>query len=80
MKGDVHSSVRRTLAKKHACYVLITCEQAASDGSMKVQMSYEGDTALASYLLVGAQNQIDQEDAMDSEVFIGSGDSLVSIP
>lgn len=61
MKGDVHNSVRRSLAKRHACYILITCDLPTEDGTMNVRMSYEGDAALASYLLDGAQIQMDQD-------------------
>ena len=62
MKSNKDKQIRDTLAKNHACYVLITCDEAKDDGSMHVEMSYEGDTALASYLLQGAQTIIDQKD------------------
>jgi hypothetical protein len=62
MKGDVHEIIRKTLTKRTACYILITCEEPSADGNMNVQMSYEGDPALASYLLQGAQAKIDGED------------------
>lgn len=60
MKGDKQKQIRETLAKQHACYVLITCDQPSDGGNMQVEMTYEGDTALASYLLQGAQSIMDE--------------------
>lgn len=50
-------------AKKHVCYVLITCEAPSDDGEMHVEMTYEGDATLAAYLLQGAQSFIDEQDS-----------------
>lgn len=59
--------LREKLAKGNICYVLITCAESRDNGEMEVEMSYEGDTALASYLLQGAQHFIDdQEDEVTS--------------
>lgn len=60
MKRDDQKHIKQKLAKKHACYVLITCDEPTENGEMQVQMSYEGDAALASYLLQGAQNIIEE--------------------
>ena len=65
MKGDPHSAVRKALGKKYACYVLITCDKPLADGHMEVQMSYEGDAALASYLIQGAQDYLDIDEVVD---------------
>jgi len=54
--------IKRTLAKNHACYVLITCDEPTEDGSMQVEMTYEGDADVAAYLLQGAQNFMDEQD------------------
>lgn len=67
MTGDVHSKMRKTLSKQHACYILITCKEAAADGEMQVQMSYEGDATLASYLLQGAQDYLDDAVALEPD-------------
>lgn len=64
MKRDVQDRIKKTLAKNHACYVLITCDKPSIGGNMEVQMSYEGDAALASYLLQGAQTIIDEDEAL----------------
>lgn len=62
MKRSIQKSIRDTLIKKHVCYVLITCDAPSEDGEMQVEMTYEGDTALAAYLLQGAQSFIDQQE------------------
>lgn len=38
-------------SEQHACYVLITCGAPSEEGEMEVEMTYEGDHALASYLI-----------------------------
>jgi hypothetical protein len=43
--------IKKALAQQHACYVLITCSAPSSDGNMDVAMCYEGDDALAAYLV-----------------------------
>ncbi|PJD95407.1 MAG: hypothetical protein CK425_08905 [Parachlamydia sp.] len=62
MKNRDASQIKKELAKKHACYVLITCDPPSSDGNMQVCMSYEGDATLAAYLLRGAQNFMEEQD------------------
>jgi hypothetical protein len=59
-RGRKH--IQKVLDKNPPCYVLITCEEPSEDGQMQVEMTYEGDAVLASYLLQGAQNVIDQEE------------------
>jgi len=54
--------LKEELAKKHACYVLITCDEPTCDGKMQVEMSYEGPTELAAYLLHGAQLHVDEQE------------------
>ena len=44
------------------CSILITCrELPQKEGKMEVDLSYEGDPILASYLLENVQNYIDQD-------------------
>ena len=66
MKAKKGKRIKDSLAKNHACYVLITCDQPKEDGQMQVEMSYEGDPTLASYLLQGAQTIIDEEVSEES--------------
>lgn len=61
MKADLHRDVKRALAKKHSCYILITCDEPSDGGEMSVEMSYEGDAILASFLLQNAQNVVDND-------------------
>lgn len=61
MKSIKPKRLRDRLSKNHACYVLITCDAPTDDGNMQVEMTYEGDAALASYLLQGAQSMIDEK-------------------
>lgn len=65
MKPDVDKRIKERLAKNHACYVLITCDEPADDGQMQVEMTYEGDPALAAYLLQGAQSYMDEQSMED---------------
>ena len=62
MKEDAHTRIRKLLSKKYVGYVLITCKPPEKSGGMQVEMTYEGDVALASYLLEGARGYLDEED------------------
>lgn len=53
---------KKLLKEDAACYILITCGQPGADGKLSVEMTYEGDPSLASYLLESAQGFIDQEE------------------
>lgn len=58
--------IKESLSKNnHACYVLITCDEPSDNGDMQVEMMYEGDAALASYLLQGAQSIIEEQSEED---------------
>lgn len=59
--------LKNKLGKDNVCYVLITCAESSEDGDMQVEMSYEGDAVLASYLVHGAQMYFDEhDDGMDN--------------
>jgi hypothetical protein len=62
MKDDPHARIRKLLSKNYVGYVLITCKPPERSGSMQVEMTYEGDVALASYLLEGARSYLDEEE------------------
>lgn len=59
MSSPLPERVREALTKKHACYVLITCGEPGENGEMQVELSYEGDAALAAMLIEGAQGAIE---------------------
>lgn len=47
--------VAKKLGGDIICYVLISCSAPADEGQMQVEMAYEGDKTLASYLVQTAQ-------------------------
>jgi hypothetical protein len=65
MRDDVDKHIKKRLAKNHACYVLITCDEPSEDGEMKVEMSYQGDADIAAFLLQGAQSYIDEQEKQE---------------
>ena len=48
------------LQKGHVGYVLVTAKKTNNPGKLEVELSYEGETALASYLVDGAQDVFDE--------------------
>lgn len=65
MKQRVQKQIKKALSENTSCYVLITCDPPTANGEMHVEMSYEGDAAVAAYLLQGAQTFIDSQDLDD---------------
>ncbi|MCH9627041.1 MAG: hypothetical protein S4CHLAM2_06750 [Chlamydiales bacterium] len=55
-------SKQKILKEDQACCIVITCGQPSADGKMSVEMSYEGDPILASYLLENAQGFIEHDE------------------
>jgi hypothetical protein len=64
--GSVHDKVRGILSD-HVGYVLVTCRPTKQAGRMEVELSYEGDPDLASYLVEGAQGYFENEEAVGCE-------------
>ena len=50
--------IHERLAEENSCYVLITCKPPDTNGNMHIEMTYEGDPSLASYLIESAQGQL----------------------
>ncbi|MBA3722606.1 MAG: hypothetical protein H0W88_09425 [Parachlamydiaceae bacterium] len=70
MSDHCHKRLQEVLDKNPSCYVLITCGEPSEDGKMNVEMTYQGDVTLASYLLQGAQTLIDhaeEQELLNSE-------------
>lgn len=67
-KGDPHKEFEKTFAKSHAGYVLITCDQPAGNGEMKVEMTYGGSPHLANMLIDGAQSYLNEASEMEELV------------
>ena len=57
-----HEKIRKILSH-HIGYVLETCRPTRQEGKMEVEVSYEGDPDLASYLVDGAQGYLESEHA-----------------
>ncbi len=57
------------LSKNNECYVLIRCGKPSALGKMQVEMTYEGDPTLASYLIESASNIIEETEALKSNSF-----------
>lgn len=47
--------LKSTLLKENECYVLIVCKQDEEEKKLQVEMEYEGDATLVSYLIESAQ-------------------------
>ncbi|MCE2982711.1 MAG: hypothetical protein LW832_03995 [Parachlamydia sp.] len=62
MSKKARNQLEKALMQKNACYILITCGDPTQNGDMQVEMTYEGDATLASFLLQGAQTFIDNEE------------------
>lgn len=60
-KKEIKSIIKRKMSGNTICYVLLTCSEAASDGSMEVEMKYEGDKLLAAYLIQSAQGILEED-------------------
>lgn len=73
MSRNEEDRIKRTLAKNHACYVLITCDKPTKDGHMQVEMTYEGDATVAAYLLQGAQSFMDEQEEQKALSSCGNG-------
>jgi hypothetical protein len=62
MDKIARTDIDRILTQESVCYVLITCTKPSKDGQMNVEMTYGGDDpVLASYLLQGAQEMMDDK-------------------
>ncbi|MEF9497398.1 MULTISPECIES: hypothetical protein [Chlamydia] len=60
MSGNECDDSTGTFDEDVSAYVLVTCGHASSDGKMKVEMTYEGDPAVISYLLTKAQDSLEE--------------------
>lgn len=60
--------LQKVLDSVPSCYVLITCGKPTEKGEMQVEMTYEGDASMVSYLLCGAQQIFDHEEPSEEIV------------
>lgn len=61
VKKEERSERIEEMTEECACYVLITCTQPNAKGEMQVEMTYDGDEALASYLIESAKHIINDD-------------------
>ena len=54
-----HEKIKKLLLKEHVGYVLVTARKTTNPDKLQVELSYEGETALASYLVDGAQDVLE---------------------
>ena len=47
--------LKEALNEEFECYVLITCKKHEEEEKLQVEMTYEGDSCLAAYLIESAQ-------------------------
>ncbi|NCF70300.1 MAG: hypothetical protein GWP59_01230 [Chlamydiales bacterium] len=66
MKQAVIENLKTISSENKACYIVITCDQPQQNGHLNVEMDYEGDETLASYLLESAQNYLEQNRQVSS--------------
>ena len=59
---DIRSIIKRKRQGKTICYVLLTCSEPSEEGTMEVEMKYEGERWLASYLIKSAQGVLEEEE------------------
>ncbi len=57
-KRDIKTILKRKKSGRTVCYVLLTCSEPNNDGTMEVEMKYEGEPWLASYLIKSAQEVV----------------------
>ena len=59
-KDGIHEKIRHILSD-HVGYVLVTCKPTAKTGKLEVELSFDGDPDLASYLVDGAVGYFDEQ-------------------
>lgn len=79
MKRSVRKHLEEALSEESICHILVTCHSPSKDGKMHVEMTYQGDPSLVSYLLQNAQNLIDQENDLDEEIEDDSCEKVVRL-
>jgi hypothetical protein len=57
---NAEKAIKKSLKENCACYVLITCSAPNAEGHMDIEMNYEGDEMLASFLIDNASQVFDE--------------------
>lgn len=61
MNSEEYNQILKQLEEAHPCFVLVVCDGPDQIGNMQVKMDYQGDPVLASLLLQGASDTIDED-------------------
>ena len=61
-KRFLEKDMQNFLAQKYEAFVLVTCSSANAQGDMQVELKYEGDEDLVSYLLQSASQVFEGEE------------------
>lgn len=61
IKTLLPSTLEKKTKGQYACCVLITCKEPTKDGQMDVELSFEGDEVLASFLIQNASQLIEEQ-------------------
>lgn len=59
--GNIPEKVHKVFRRKNIAYVLITCGEVNKKGEMEVEMTYEGDKYLVSYMLENARELMESK-------------------
>ncbi len=60
-KREIKTILKRRKKGKTICYVLITCSEPNKDGTVEVEMNYDGARWLAAYLIKSAAGILEEE-------------------
>ena len=60
-KREVKAILKRKKKGKTICYVLITCSEPNDDGTIEVEMKYDGESWLAAYVIKSASEILEDE-------------------
>ncbi len=59
--GKIPDKVTKVFRRKVIAYVMISCGEVNSKGEMEVEMTYEGDKYLVSYMLENARELMESK-------------------
>lgn len=63
-KREVKKILKRRKKEKTICYVLISCGEPKEDGTIDVEMKYDGKKWLAAYLVKSAKDVLEDDGAL----------------
>jgi hypothetical protein len=63
-KREVKKFLKRRKKGKTICYVLLTCSEPKEDGTIDVEMKYDGKRGLAAYLIKSAKEVLEDDGAL----------------